>query len=373
MKVIDGDSHFAEPLDLFERYIDPAYRDQAMRVAKDSVTGAPQLFVEGRPLRLLNVEELLAAVVGYGQKEAGRDLSTFDRYLISNPEWQDMDKRVRFLDEEGIDCQVIYPTLGLLWEGGVDNPYVADALCRAYNTWAFELTATHNDRLFPAAHISLRDPYLAVREMERVAKLGCRTIFVAAKPINGKSFGHPDLDPVWAAAQDLDLSIGIHLVGHAEYTGSQWYRDRDPGFMFVTMNIIQDPRMALTTMVYDGVFERFPKLRVATIEAMAGWVGEWLERLNYRYAYMKHTSQMKRSATEYFQRNIWINGDPEEKLFPLMVQFAGDDRFFTGSDYPHAEGFVHPMQKARDLLSASLPQTSVEKILGDNARIFYGI
>ena len=372
MKVIDGDSHFMEPLDLFERFIDPKYRDQAMRVERDPATGAHSLVVEGKPLRILNVDELLAAVVGYGQKETGHDLSNFDRYLAFSADWQDMHKRAQFLDQEGIDCQVIYPTLGLLWEGGVDDPYVADALCRAYNTWAFELTACQKNRLFPAAHISLRDPQLAVRELQRVAKLGCRTIFVAAAPINGRSFGHPDFDPVWATAQDLDLSVGIHLVGHRHYTGSEWYRDRDPGFMFVTMNVIQDPRMALTTMVYDGVFERFPRLRVATIEAMVGWVGEWLERLNYRYKYMGHTSQMKRPATEYFMRNIWINGDPEEKMFPLIVQFAGDEKFFVGSDYPHAEGFVQPMEKARKLLS-DLPPASVDKILGENASKFFGI
>ncbi len=372
MKVIDGDSHFIEPLNLFEQYIDPAFRGREMRVEKDATTGELVMLADGQPLQLVDVEELLAAVVGYGQKEAGKDLSTFDRYLVTNDQWQDMDSRIRFLDAEGIDCQVLYPTLGLLWEGGVEDPALADALCRAYNTWAFELCASHKDRLFPAAHISLRDPGLAVCELERVAKLGCRTIFVAAAPVNGRSFGHPDFDPIWAAVQDLDLSVGIHLVGHPHYTGSEWYEGQDPGFMFVTMNVIQDPRMALTTMVYDGVLERFPKLRVATIEAMLGWVGEWLERLNYRFQYMGHTSQMKRPATEYFERNIWINGDPEEKMFPLMVQFAGDERFFVGSDYPHAEGFVQPIQKARELLSA-LPAPSVEKILGQNAQQFFGI
>jgi len=81
MKIIDGDSHFMEPLDLFERFIDPAYHDQAMRVSKDPATGTPSLVVEGKPLRILNVEELLAAVVGYGQKETGHDLGNFDRYL----------------------------------------------------------------------------------------------------------------------------------------------------------------------------------------------------------------------------------------------------------------------------------------------------
>jgi predicted TIM-barrel fold metal-dependent hydrolase len=372
MQVIDGDSHFMEPLDLFERYIDPQFREQAMRVVQDPATGKPALVVEGRQLRILNVEELLAAVVGYGQKEEGHDLSNFDRALTYNAEWQDMGKRVRFLDQEGIDRQILYPTMGLLWEGGVESPLVADALCRAYNTWAFEITASQKNRLFPAAHISLRDPQLAVKELRRIAGLGCKTLFVPAMPINGRSFGHPDFDPVWATIQDLDLSVGIHLVGHRHYTGSQWYQDRDPGFMFVTMNVIQDPRMALTTMVYDGVFERFPKLRVATIEAMAGWVGEWIERLNYRFKYMKHTSQMKKPASEYFAQNIWINGDPEEQMFPIMVQFAGDERFFVGSDYPHAEGFIEPMKKARKLLSG-LPTTSVDKILGANAQRFFGI
>lgn len=273
-RIIDGDSHFMEPLDLWERYVEPAFRERAVRVAADPDSRERVLLVDGSPMLRRDAGVLLGALVGYGQKEAGRDLASFDRYLAENPRWQNMDERVRFLDQEGFDAQVLYPSLGLIWEGSVQDPELADALCRAYNTWAFEIVSRHRDRLFPAAHISLRDSERAVREMERVAKLGGRILFVAAMPVDGKSFGHPDLDPIWAAAQDLDLSVAIHLAGHAEYTGHQWYRDRYPGFMFVTMNVIQDPRMALTTMVYDGVFERFPRLRVATVEAMVGWVGE---------------------------------------------------------------------------------------------------
>lgn len=81
---------------------------------------------------------------------------------------------------------------------------------------------------------------------------------------------------------------------------------------------------------------------------------------------------MQRPASEYFARNIWVNGDPEEKMFPLIVQFAGDDNFFVGSDYPHAEGFVEPVRKARETLAA-LPPASVDKILGENAARFFGI
>ncbi len=372
MNAIDGDSHFAEPLDLFERYTEPRFRDRTVRVERDSTTGQRALIVDGKPMVLVDVEELLGALVAYGQKESGADLGTFDRYLIESGRWQDMSERVRYLDAEGFAAQVIYPSLGLVWEGSVQDPLLADALCRAYNTWAFELCAGHADRLYPAAHISLRDSSLAARELERVAKLGARAIFVAAAPVDGKSFGHPSLDPVWATAEDLDLAVGIHLAGHANYTGHDWYRHEYPGFMFVTMNVIQDPRMALTTMVYDGVFERFPRLRAGTIEAMVGWVGEWLERLDYRYKYMGHTSKMKRPASEYFRRNIWIAADPEERMFPLIVRFAGDERFFIGSDYPHAEGFVNPVEKVTRLL-AEFPPQSTRRILADNARAFYKI
>ena len=136
---------------------------------------------------------------------------------------------------------------------------------------------------------------------------------------------------------------------------------------------VQDPRIALTSMMYDGVFERFPRLRVGTIESMAGWVGEWLERVDYRYASTSATPRgWCHSAAEYFARNIWVSANPEERMFPLMVQFAGDDRFFIGSDYPHHEGFVHPVSTTRELLAA-LPQRSVEKILCDNAAVVYRI
>jgi predicted TIM-barrel fold metal-dependent hydrolase len=371
-RVVDGDSHFMEPLDMFERYIDPAFRDRTVRLATDPASGKRAMIVNNKPMKLRDVEEVLGLLSAYGQKESGRAMSNFDRYIAYSAEWQDMDARVRFLDGEGIGEQVIYPSIGIIWEGEVDDPALADALCRAYNRWAFELVASHKERLFPAAHISLRDPAMAIAELRRMAAQGCRIAFVAAMPIAGKSFGHPDFDPVWNAAQELDLAIGLHLVSHRHYTGSAFHHDPKPGMMYFSMNLIQDPRQALTTMLVDGVFERFPRLRVATIEAMAGWVGEWLERVDYRYKYMGHTSGMKRTAAEYFARNIWISGDPEERMFKYVVEFAGDDKFFIGSDYPHAEGFVRPVEKAREYLKDLRPE-SVDKILCRNARNFYRI
>lgn len=375
MRVIDGDSHFVEPLDLWERFIEPKYRDRAACFRRDPASGELRLVIDRRALEGLSAKDILSTIAAFGQKEEGRGLEEFDPSRALNPDLYDMEKRIRFLDEEGIDTQIIYPTLALAWECMLTDPDLAAAHCMAYNTWAFGICGPHKRRLCPVAHISLLAPELAVRELRRVAKLGGRSALVAAIPINGRSFGHPDYDPVWAAAQDLDMAIGVHLSFYPGFGGSQWYRNQNPGYsyMFLQMGIKQEPRTALTTMVIDGVFERFPRLRVATVEAKSGWVGEWVERMDYFYQYTGKGTRMKRAASEYFTRNIWIGADPDEKMLPPVVQLLGDDKFFIGSDYPHAEGYMRPIETARDNLSRSLPARSVDKILGANAAIFYGV
>ena len=117
MLAIDADSHFVEPLDLYEKYIDPQFRDRAFKVQTNPATGKRQLVVDNKALQLLDVEELLSAISGYGQKESGHDLSNFDRELPYSAEWEDMDKRIKFLDQEGF-CRAGHLPYGRLVMGG---------------------------------------------------------------------------------------------------------------------------------------------------------------------------------------------------------------------------------------------------------------
>src|SRR5690348_17758177 len=126
--VVDGDSHFMEPLDLYQRYMEPSLRARAVRIDRNPDTGSQLLLVDNKPMKLRDVEEVLGLLAAYGQKESGRTLSNFDRYIAYSAEWQDMDARVRFMDDEGIGAQVIYPSLGIIWEGEVDDPILADGL-----------------------------------------------------------------------------------------------------------------------------------------------------------------------------------------------------------------------------------------------------
>ncbi len=372
LRIIDGDSHFLEPLNLWEQRIDSKFRDRAVRFREDPSTGSYTMSADGKPLPEYLLGPLFGDLAAYGKKEKGEKWDQFDETSLLSPEWQDMGKRIEFLNHEKIDAQIIYPTMAILWETVVTDPALAAAHCRAYNTWAFEMVADHKDRMFPGAHLSMRDPALAVKELDRVAKLGARTAFVAAIPVGGKSFGHPDYDPIWAAAQDLNISVSVHISFHLDYAGTAWYRDRTPGMMYLSVNAPQEPRLALTAMMFDGVFERFPKIRVATVEAKSGWVGEWLERMDYHFGYQGHHSQMKMPATDYFNRNIWIQCDPAEKMLPHVIQVVGDDKFFMGSDYPHGEGFPEPVATTRKAL-AGMPNESVDKILGANAAAYYSV
>jgi predicted TIM-barrel fold metal-dependent hydrolase len=214
-----------------------------------------------------------------------------------------------------------------------------------------------------------------VKELHRIAKLGFRTVMLNAIAHNRMSYGNATYDPIWEAAQDLDISVGIHIANCPEFVGFQWYQDhKTPQLLFPGMCSFLGPRMALTTMMIDGVFERFPKLRVATLEARVGWVPEWIELMERYCQYAMKGTKMKRPPREYFGTNIWVSGDADESMFGPAVRFIGDDAFLVGSDYPHVEGSPQPMVTARETLSGqSLGPATIGKILVDNGCKYLGI
>ena len=128
-RIIDADSHFMEPLDLWEQYIEPKYRSRCLRFEREP-DGNYAMLLDGKRTTGLGEftnRELLGVAVGYGQKEEGLNLTSFDPAAVFSHSLEDMDKRIAFLDEEGIESQFIYPTLGLFWEDGVEDPDLAAA------------------------------------------------------------------------------------------------------------------------------------------------------------------------------------------------------------------------------------------------------
>ena len=204
--VIDADGHILEPLDLWDNYIDPAFRDRAPRIMKGE-NGKERLVIEEQ-------------TVGDSQRGIGRIGAVGARQGVVEAEHNGLQgrqarrlrsaQRIPDMDADGIDAAFLYPSLGL-FSGAIHDPKLAAATCRAYNRWLADYCKPYPDRLFGVAMLPLQDVDLTIKEMTFARKeLGMRGGFIRPNPYNEKMIHHPHYERFWAAAEDLDMSIGFH-------------------------------------------------------------------------------------------------------------------------------------------------------------------
>jgi predicted TIM-barrel fold metal-dependent hydrolase len=393
--VIDCDGHILEPPDLWERYIDPKYRDRAMRIRVGD-DGFEYLEIDRKRAKMTQ-PGVLGSLGGMGKRveEAKRLREAAMRGEGTRPEdvravqpkpedtylkgaafgTMDMKERLQLLDQEGMAKAILYPTIGLLWEAELFDAELSAAYCRAYNRWIADFCRDSGGRLIPIAHLSLGDPAEAARELERAVKDGCKGAFVCPFTITRVPHGDPAHDRVFAAAQDLDVPLAIHPTFepvpfgiHHRYDNFQWaawYYDLFAG---------QGVQHAFGTFFQFGVFDRFPKLRVVVLEAQAGWIGYFLDRGDaiFNGTTLGATVRLKEKPSYYFKRQCWISADPDERTIASLMPLVGEDKFFWASDYPHPD---HPGNYLEELKGLVAPMTESGKraILGENVARVYRI
>src|SRR5271156_6818644 len=183
--VVDADGHILEPLDLWNNYIDPKFRDRAPRIVKGE-NGKERLIIE---------EHAAGDTMEYKEGKAGG----FDPHA-----------RIPDMDADGIDAAFLYPSLGL-FAGAIHDPELAAAVCRAYNRWLADYSKPYPDRLFGIAMLPLQSVELAIDEMKFAKKqLGMRGGFIRPNPYSDKMIHDARYEPFWQAAEDLDFAIGFH-------------------------------------------------------------------------------------------------------------------------------------------------------------------
>ena len=369
-RVVDADGHVLEPADTWVKYLDPSYRDRAIRIARDD-EGYEVLVIDGRPLKTLRGQ--LGALGGIAMDP--RELLTRGQVSYaegSPPGAYDPLARLRVMDGEGIDAVLLYPTIGICWEGHVTDGNLATAYTRAYNRWLAEFCRTEPKRLYPVAHISLLDPAGAVAETVRARQDGCVGIYLspdlAAR--GGRHFDDPVFSRFWETAQDLEMPIAFHVVVRDQQWFRQWLR-KDPsdglfGFAFLAIDVMA----AFTQMLCAGMFERYPRLKCAVLEAGSNWIVAWLDRLDHKYRVMAHQTPIRMEPSAYFYRQCLISADPDESVTAEMIQHLGADYFIWASDYPHIDASFGVVRELREHL-ASLPEEARRKVLGENAARLY--
>jgi predicted TIM-barrel fold metal-dependent hydrolase len=378
--IVDADGHVLEPPDVWERYVDPPFRERAIRVRRRP-SGEDVLEIDGRPSRLTTTP-MLSAIAGMGRTLDELAVAAVSGHYAENapPAAMDPAARLALLERDGLSHAVLYPTLGLQWEAEVTDPAYALAHCRAYNRWIEEFCAGSSGRLVPVAHLSLGDVAGATAELERAVRAGAHGGFVLPFTISGVPHGHPSYDALWAKAQDLDVPIAIHTGFdptsrdlHHRFDRLGWPDGVVEGIWYLQMMFPQAVQQAFSTFFQYGTFDRFPRLKLVVLESGAGWLGHWMDRMDALYrGPLRITMPLAECPSHYVRRQCWISADPDERSLPPILEYVGAERFLWASDYPHSDHGSDYMGEVAALSSHLSPEAR-RGLLGENAARVYGL
>jgi predicted TIM-barrel fold metal-dependent hydrolase len=364
-KIVDVDAHQMEPEQVFEKYIDEKYRSQAPRMGIAPESGRRTFLVEGEPFTREKGKYPMAAP---GFLEAvKRAMKRFERAAKTG---FSAESRLLDMDEQGVDVQVLYPTAAgqMLGREFRDSGLLA-ACCRAYNDWSAEYCSKAPERIKWAAILPMQDVDESLAEAQRAAHNGAVSFYVRPNPVRGRTIFHEDYLPLWAEIEKLGRPISTHDSASASVAS---FGDRMD--THVTGHILSHPFEAMAAMaglIWYGVIERHPKLRIVHVEADGGWVPYWLQRMeqHWRFSGNSEHEYLTKRPTEYFKSNFYVAFRGDEPTMKAALDLVGDDNFLWDTDYPHPDGTFPWGIDA--MLGQSIPDSSKKKILWDNpARAF---
>ncbi len=319
--------------------------------------------------------EILAVPLGTLARPGSRfdDPAGYRPLAEAQPGGADPLARLADMDAEGIDQAVLYPTIGLYF-AAVADPAAAVRLAAAYDDWLAGYCAASPRRLFGAAMLPLQDPQAAARELRRaVAELGFVAGFVRPNPCLGRSLCHREYDPVWDAAEELGVPIGIHEGSSVVVPTLAADRPFNPLVLHALSHPFEQ-MLACAQLIAFGVLERHPGLRCVFLESSGGWVPFWLERLDEQVAsFGGFCPDMALAPSEYFARQCAVSFEVDERTLPALVPFVGAERIVWGSDYPHHDATFPGAVDAIRATVAPCPTATQARVLGLNARALYGL
>lgn len=354
-RIVDADSHVWEPMGMWERYLEPAFRHFAL---------LPDMTIGG--------EKIVFQLSDASAAQWSREISA--NYPVASLAGFDSESHVRMMKHMGIDVSWIYPSY-TLWILAIDTmpPQLAGAFVRAYNNWLRDFCSYAPQILRGVGAINLHAPEEMISELQRIADFGWKAVFLRPNPVKGRLISDPAYEPFWRECEKLGIAIGIHEGTHSRLptVGADRFKSH---FALHASSHPMEQMLGLLALIEGGVLERYPKLRVAFLESGCGWLPYWLWRLDEEYENLhwevKETVIMKPS--EYFRRQCFISIEPSEPYLAETIQYIGTDNLLFGSDYPHAD-HKPDIIEGMVALEETLSKETVQKILWDNPARFYGM
>lgn len=348
--LLDGDGHVIEwDRELLE-YLDAPYRSSPIMLSSP----------------------FFPTLDGHNRAAIQARLGTHESYEINAQSW------LEFLDAGGLECTVLYPTAGLSY-GLIQDPEWAVALAQGYNNWLHDRYCRVSPRLRGMALIPLQDVPAAVRELRRaITELHLAGVVL---PAHGgdlgvrRPLGHADYWPIYEEAERLNCPIGVHGAV-SQGLGFDYFTHLMEA---MTLHHPVAQMMQLTSMVFEGVFERFPRLRVAYLEAGGGWVPYLMDRLDRQYEvygrdrYRRTGEVLRKRPSEYVKSGqVYFSCEGDEESMVYAIERLGSRAFLFASDFPHEANLKHFQHEVAELQArADLSDAAKQDIFHDSFCRFY--
>jgi predicted TIM-barrel fold metal-dependent hydrolase len=368
--VVSADSHVTEPADLWQERLARGFRDRAPHIVRNPGDGPAWLFVaEGT--------DPFPVAGGFAAGRSGEELAAFQDkgYEAARPSGWDPVARIADQELDGIDAEILYPTLGMKLFAMPDGA-LQRACFHAYNAWLAEYCAHDPARLYGIGLVSLEDVALAVRDVEEVARQGMRGVMIWGAPPEDRPYDDPAYDPFWKAASSLGLPVSLHIIaGRGRMSGGvvDAMRGRSHSGVWY-MNVLHEIQDSLARIVFGGVLHRFPDLKIVSAENDTGWLPHFLYRMDH--CYDKFCALWPDATPEppsfYLRRQLFATFQ-DDPVGPATYALFGRDNYMWASDFPHSDSTFPESRMWIDKNFAGVPEDVRRRIVRDNAAELYGM
>ena len=374
-RVISSDNHVIEPADLWTSRAESRFKDRVPHVEYTGLSGPGTPWIERSEDEVWVCDGRIMSHVGGGSADVGVRFEDPSKLGTKKRRMEEArsggyipEEHVKDLDIDGIDVSIVYPTTGGVLYNVPDSELLS-LICRLYNDWVGEFCSAVPKRLKGIAMLNVDVVQEGVKELERCAKMGLVGGMITVYPPEDRLYDKPEYEPLWAAAQDLGMPLGLHL-GSNRSAGELWYR---PTYY---INVDHWVRMSLSEIILSGVFERYPKLQVGSVEHELSWAPHFLDRLDYTYTqrspFPSTGYRFKGDVlpSDYFHNNVFL-GFQEDALGIRDRHIIGVDNLQWGADYPHAESTFPRSRQIIEEILADCTEEEKAKIVGGNAERIY--
>jgi predicted TIM-barrel fold metal-dependent hydrolase len=380
-RVIDADAHCDAPYEMWSDYLPPHLRELAPRIEHGEEHDWIVFEGKKRPVMMISNQA----------GRSGKDFKMVGRRSEQRPVWLP-ETRLGDMDQDGMDAAVLFgggplPTF---------NPELYISSFEAYNRWLWDFCGADRRRLIPVGYVPMRDVDETVRMLKELRKLGFRSVNIPAFPMQkgdatassievralnraqsaalsgdpggDRSYADPEFDVMWETLQDLDMTVTMHLGGRVPRFGEKKYFLADMPMSKVAMI---EP---IAIFIFNAIFQRFPKLRLVTVESGVGWmawVAEYMDRTWEKQRYWTE-SPLTEKPSVFMDRNVYASFI-NDRTGILARDLPGGRNIMWSSDYPHSETtFPHSHEViARDFVG--VPEEDVREIVCDRARRVYSV